>query len=56
MNGKNNICINNILTPKSYWLDSTDETNYPTLEKDIKVDIAIIGGGITIYCAESPLL
>ena len=47
MNGKNNICINNILTPKSYWLDSTNETNYPTLEKDIKVDIAIIGGGIT---------
>ncbi|APC41241.1 FAD-dependent oxidoreductase [Clostridium estertheticum] len=47
MNGKNNMCINNILTPKSYWLDSTDETNYPTLEKDIKVDIAIIGGGIT---------
>ena len=47
MNEKNNICINNILTPKSYWLDSTSETNYPTLEKDIKVDIAIIGGGIT---------
>lgn len=47
MNGKNNICINNILTPKSYWLDSTDDTNYPSLEKDISVDIAIIGGGIT---------
>jgi len=47
MNGKDNMCINNILTPKSYWLDSTCETNYPTLEKDIKVDIVIIGGGIT---------
>lgn len=47
MNEKNNICINKILTPKSYWLDSTYGTNFPTLEKDIKVDIAIIGGGIT---------
>ncbi len=47
MNEKNNMCINNVLTPKSYWLDSTNETNYPTLEKDIKVDIVIIGGGIT---------
>ena len=47
MNEKNNISIDNELTAKSYWLDSTSETNYPTLEKDIKVDIAIIGGGIT---------
>ena len=47
MNGKDNMCINNILTPKSYWIDSTSETNYPTLEEDISVDIAIIGGGIT---------
>jgi len=47
MDEKNNMCINNILTPKSYWLDSTNETNYPTLDKDIKVDIVIIGGGIT---------
>ena len=47
MNGKDSTGINNILTPKSYWLDSTYETNYPTLEKDIKVDIVIIGGGIT---------
>ena len=42
------ICIiDNNLSSKSYWLDSTDETNYPTLKKDIEVDIAIIGGGIT---------
>jgi len=47
MNEKDNMCINDELTPKSYWLDSTSESNYPTLEKDIKVDIVIIGGGIT---------
>jgi len=43
----NDMSINNIITHKSYWLDSTFDTNYPTLGKDIKVDIAIIGGGIT---------
>ena len=32
---------------KSYWVDSTDLTNYPKLEKDIKTDVCIIGGGIT---------
>ncbi len=42
-----NRCIDNNLNTKSYWLDSTPETKYPTLKKDIKVDIAIIGGGIT---------
>ncbi|MHC1685918.1 MAG: FAD-dependent oxidoreductase [Clostridiaceae bacterium] len=42
-----NICINDDLTSKSYWLDSTYETNYPTLDKDTEVDVAIIGGGIT---------
>ncbi|MEK6266522.1 MAG: FAD-binding oxidoreductase, partial [Clostridium sp.] len=47
MNEKNNISISSILTPKSYWLDSTDDTNYPILEKDIEVDIVIVGGGIT---------
>ena len=47
MNEKNNMSINDELTAKSYWLDSTSETNYPTLEKDINVDIVIIGGGIT---------
>lgn len=42
------MCINSSnFISKSYWLDSTDETNYPTLKEDIKVDIAIIGGGIT---------
>ncbi len=33
--------------PKSYWLDSTPDTNYPSLENDIDVDIVIIGGGLT---------
>lgn len=47
MNEKSNMCIIDNLISKSYWLDSTPETNYPTLEKDINVDIAIIGGGIT---------
>ncbi|MGH4124571.1 MAG: FAD-dependent oxidoreductase [Clostridium sp.] len=47
MNEKNNICIKKDLVAKSYWLDSTPGTNYPTLEKDINVDIVIIGGGIT---------
>ena len=32
---------------KSYWLDSTTLTEYPTLNEDIKIDVAIIGGGIT---------
>lgn len=38
--------------PKSYWIDSTEDTNYPALEKDITIDIAIVGGGIAgITCA-----
>jgi glycine/D-amino acid oxidase-like deaminating enzyme len=32
--------------PQSYWIDSTPQPEYPTLNEDIKVDIAIIGGGI----------
>ncbi|WFA07971.1 FAD-dependent oxidoreductase [Tissierella sp. Yu-01] len=38
--------------PKSYWIASTAETSFPTLENDIDVDIAIVGGGMTgILCA-----
>jgi glycine/D-amino acid oxidase-like deaminating enzyme/nitrite reductase/ring-hydroxylating ferredoxin subunit len=33
--------------PESYWIASTDTTNYPALEEDITVDVAIVGGGIT---------
>lgn len=47
MNEKNSIYTDNELLSRSYWLDSTSETNYPRLEKDIKVDVVIIGGGIT---------
>lgn len=32
--------------PKSYWLDSVEPIKYPSLEEDINVDIAIIGGGL----------
>jgi len=32
--------------PQSYWMASTHKTDYPVLNEDIKVDIAIIGGGI----------
>lgn len=32
--------------PESYWIDSTKPTNYPPLDKDITVDLVIIGGGI----------
>lgn len=31
---------------KSYWLESTPATNYPALDKDISVDVAVIGGGL----------
>jgi glycine/D-amino acid oxidase-like deaminating enzyme/nitrite reductase/ring-hydroxylating ferredoxin subunit len=29
-----------------YWIASTPDTNYPVLEDGVKVDVAIIGGGI----------
>lgn len=32
--------------PSSFWIDSTPGTDYPALDRDIGVDIAIIGGGI----------
>lgn len=32
--------------PQSYWMASTQQPDYPTLNDDIKVDIAIVGGGI----------
>lgn len=39
-------------SPQSYWLASTPVTKYPALMEDVKVDVAIIGGGITgISCA-----
>lgn len=32
--------------PQSYWIASTHQPDYPVLTEDIKVDVAIIGGGI----------
>ncbi len=38
--------------PQSYWLTSTEKTEYPVLNDDIKADIAIVGGGMVgISCA-----
>lgn len=38
--------------PQSYWMASTIQTEYPALNEDLKIDVAIIGGGITgISCA-----
>ncbi|MFA7036876.1 MAG: FAD-dependent oxidoreductase, partial [Methanosarcina sp.] len=31
---------------ESYWLATVPESSYPALKGDIRVDIAIIGGGI----------
>lgn len=32
---------------KSYWVESTNLTNYPKIKENIKTDVCIIGGGIT---------
>ena len=32
---------------KSYWVESTPETNYPNVSENIDTDVLIIGGGIT---------
>lgn len=32
---------------KSFWLDSVEIPEFPSLEKDIDVDVCIVGGGIT---------
>jgi len=38
--------------PQSFWMASTSNINYPTVEEDLKLDVAIVGGGITgILCA-----
>ncbi len=34
-------------THEPYWIASTDKADYPKLTSDIKVDVAIVGGGIT---------
>lgn len=32
---------------ESFWIATTEETNYKVLSKNIEVDVAILGGGIT---------
>lgn len=32
--------------PHSFWAASTPPTHYPALEEDVKVDVAVVGGGI----------
>ncbi len=32
--------------PQSYWITSTEQTDYPSLNEDITVDVAIVGGGM----------
>ncbi|MBM7614957.1 FAD-dependent oxidoreductase [Alkaliphilus hydrothermalis] len=34
------------VNPQSYWIVSTDKTDYPTLKEDMQVDVAIVGGGM----------
>lgn len=33
--------------PVSLWIDTTRDTDYPSLQNDIEVDAVIVGGGIT---------
>jgi glycine/D-amino acid oxidase-like deaminating enzyme/nitrite reductase/ring-hydroxylating ferredoxin subunit len=33
--------------PQSFWMASTPDHNYPSLNEDLKLDVAIVGGGIT---------
>jgi glycine/D-amino acid oxidase-like deaminating enzyme/nitrite reductase/ring-hydroxylating ferredoxin subunit len=35
------------LDPQSYWEDSASVPRYPRLDRDLTVDVAVIGGGIT---------
>lgn len=47
MNNKNLESIDILkINPQSFWLTSTEKTNYPLLKEDIDVDVAIIGGGM----------
>lgn len=33
--------------PSSYWLESTERKSFDSLQEDIEVDVAVVGGGIT---------
>ncbi len=43
----NNYQENFTKVPQPYWLASTPQTEYNSLNDDLEVDIAIVGGGIT---------
>ena len=32
--------------PTSYWVDSTPDTAHPRLDRDLQVDVAVVGGGM----------
>lgn len=32
--------------PQPYWIASTETTNYPALEEDLRIDVALVGGGL----------
>lgn len=34
-------------SPLSYWIASTNQTQFPSLSQDINIDVAVVGGGIT---------
>ncbi|HWH01245.1 MAG TPA: FAD-dependent oxidoreductase [Pilimelia sp.] len=38
-------------THESYWMESTAATAYPSLDGDLEVDVAVVGGGIAGICA-----
>lgn len=44
---KNLSYIDKKIPPQSYWMATTPKTSYPALEEDMKVDVAIVGGGMT---------
>ncbi|MCO5388277.1 FAD-dependent oxidoreductase [Desulfosporosinus sp.] len=35
-----------VTSPESFWIASTPKSDYPTLNEDMQVDVAIIGGGM----------
>src|SRR5919201_786245 len=35
------------LDTKSYWIDSTSLPRFPKIDGDLRVDVVIVGGGIT---------
>ncbi len=38
--------------PNPFWISSAPAADYPVLQEDVRVDVAIVGGGITgITCA-----